>query len=78
MLSSLCSKRQRALSLVGLFRCSRVSRWLHSCLLTLGLGRTARVLKRDFEAWPGEYYTDSDGSEVALPDAEKEALAKTL
>ena len=32
----------------------------------------------DVEAWLGEYYTDSDGSEVALPDAVKVVLAKAF
>jgi hypothetical protein len=32
----------------------------------------------DFEAWLGEYDTDSDGSEVALPDVVKVVLAKAF
>jgi hypothetical protein len=30
------------------------------------------------EAWLGEYYTDSDGSEVSLPDDVKVVLAKAF
>ena len=55
-----------------------MSRVLHFCVWTLGLGQSSACLKMDFEAWLGEYYTDSDGSEVALPDVVKVVLAKAF
>jgi hypothetical protein len=51
-----------------------VSRVLHICCVTLGLGQSSACCEMDIAAWLGEYYTDSDGSEVSLPDKVKEVL----
>jgi hypothetical protein len=59
-------------------RASRVSRVLHFGVWTLGLGQSSACLQMDVEKWLGDYYTDSDGSEVALPDAVKVILAKAF
>ena len=59
-------------------RVSRVSLVLHFCVWTLGLGQSSACLKMDVEAWLGEYFKDSDGSEVVLPDDVKVVLAKAF
>ena len=59
-------------------RVSRVSLVLHFCVGTLGLGQSSACLQMDVEKWLGDYYTDSDGSEVALPDAVKVILAQAF
>ena len=46
--------------------------------VTLGLGQSSACLKMDIEAWLGEYFKDSDGSEVVLPDVVKVVLAKAF
>ena len=51
---------------------------LHFCVWTLGLGQSSACLQMDVEKWLGDYYTDSDGSEVALPDEVKVILAKAF
>ena len=45
---------------------------------TLGLGQSSACLQMDVEKWLGDYFTDSDGSEVALPDEVKVILAKAF
>ena len=55
-----------------------MSRVLHFRVGTLGLGQSSACLKMDVESWLGEYFKDSDGSEVVLPDAVKTVLLKAF
>ena len=55
-----------------------MSRLLHICVWTLGLGQSSACLKMDVAVWLGEYFKNSDGSEVTLPDAVKTVLAKAF
>ena len=55
-----------------------MSRVLHIRVGTLGLGQSSACLNMDVDSWLGEYFTDSDGSEVVLPDAVRTVLLKAF